>query len=159
MGEPQGAKNPVASFHASTTYGPLAATEVSDCPWTCTPDGVTSSWGLAASAFEPNEGLDEELLVLVLDGDVGGLQNIWPPCDNSIVLPFREQTGWFVDFEVACAAAACATCGCMARNANGMARVIAIASVATLKASFDLLRFLMSLPPYSQRGVTLIRNT
>src|SRR6266566_5196810 len=32
IGEPQGAKNPVPSFHASTTYGPAEAIEVSDCP-------------------------------------------------------------------------------------------------------------------------------
>jgi hypothetical protein len=47
----------------------------------------------------------------------------------------------------------------MARNAKGMARVIAMTSVATLKASFGLLRFLIDIPPYSQRGVTLIRTT
>jgi hypothetical protein len=67
---------------------------------------------VAASTFEPNEGLDEELVVFVLDddeevGDCGGLQNIWPPWDNSILLPFLAQTGWPLLFEanVDCAVA------------------------------------------------------
>jgi len=40
--------NEVASFHASTTYGPDAAIDVSDCPYSRTPAGLTSSAKLAA---------------------------------------------------------------------------------------------------------------
>src|SRR5690348_5220259 len=47
---------PVGSFHASTTYGPAAAIETSDCPCADTPAGLTSSPGRAASTLAAAEG-------------------------------------------------------------------------------------------------------
>jgi len=48
IGDGHAEKNVVESFHASTTYGPAAAIDVSDCPSACTPAGLTSSAKLAA---------------------------------------------------------------------------------------------------------------
>jgi hypothetical protein len=41
---------------------------------------------------------------------------------------------------------------------NPKATTITITNVVTLRISFDLLRFFISIPPYSLCGVTLIRN-
>jgi hypothetical protein len=54
IGEGQVEKNVVASFQASTTSLPVAATDVSDWPYACTPLGLTSSLGSAASTFAEN---------------------------------------------------------------------------------------------------------
>ena len=57
--------------------------EVSDWPNTCTPEGVTSSFGLAASTFEPKA---EPLLVPFPRVDWGPKHCIWRPDD--------AQMGW-----------------------------------------------------------------
>src|SRR5919201_5805209 len=44
-------RKPVASFHASTTYGPLAAIDSSDWPYALVPPEVMSSLVLATSTF------------------------------------------------------------------------------------------------------------
>src|SRR5262245_53328263 len=51
IGDGHGEANEVASFQASTTYGPEAAMDVSDCPYSRTPAGLTSSAKLAASTL------------------------------------------------------------------------------------------------------------
>src|SRR5215813_12604281 len=48
IGDGHGEANEVASFQASTTYGPAAAIDVSDCPYSRAPAGLTSSAKLAA---------------------------------------------------------------------------------------------------------------
>src|SRR5215472_3730961 len=87
-------RKPVASFHDSTTYGPAAAIETSDCPCADTPAGVTSSLGLAASAFCTPEGPS------VIAGGTcvpfwswGPKQNAWAADDASYCLPSRAQNG------------------------------------------------------------------
>src|SRR5215469_14526663 len=57
IGDGHAERNPVESFHASTTYGPAAAIDVSDCPSACTPAGLTSSARLAALTLAGAPGL------------------------------------------------------------------------------------------------------
>jgi hypothetical protein len=54
IGAGQAEKNPVESFHPSTTYCPVDAIDVSDCPYARAPPGLTSSLRLAASTLAEN---------------------------------------------------------------------------------------------------------
>jgi hypothetical protein len=78
--------------------------EVSDCPGARTPEGLTSSAGLAASTFEPNA--PEVTLPFTILFDWGGKHHIRSPCEAQMLLSIFLQIGW--GFVLDCGLAACA---------------------------------------------------
>ncbi len=131
IGAPQVATKPVASFHASTTYGPTAPTEVSDCPWAETPAGLTSSAGLAASTLAGAPGPAKIWAGRAVDPGCSWApkQYMFAPDEAWICFPSRWQKG--LSFRATVAARAPAPVPCPAACGKAGAALAARAAGAT----------------------------
>src|SRR5256884_4054206 len=92
-GAPHADRKPVASFQASTTYGPAAAMDVSDCPWAETPAGEMSSCGVAASTLVPKEEPLEGAAAAAAAGDCGGVPENLAARDAAMAFPHLPHKG------------------------------------------------------------------